>query len=285
MPTDTISPADQRRALSLSTFAFTICFAVWTIFAIIGVQIKADLGLSDTQFGLLVGTPILTGSLIRLILGIWSDQYGGRVVFTLTMLSAALMTALLNFANDYPTFLLAALGVGIAGGSFAIGVSYVAKWFPKDRQGTALGIFGAGNIGAAVTIFVAPTIMVAYGWHAVALVWAASLAVTAVVFFLLTKDDPDLARHRAAGVKPESVRAMLVPLANIQVWRFSLYYFFVFGGFVALSLWLPRYLIGVYGLDIKMAGMIGAAYSIPASVFRAYGGYLSDKFGARRITY
>jgi MFS transporter, NNP family, nitrate/nitrite transporter len=285
MPTDTISPADQRRALSLSTFAFTICFAVWTIFGIIGIRIKADLGLSDTQFGLLVGTPILTGSLIRLILGIWSDQYGGRVVLTLTMLSAALMTALLNFAYDYPTFLFAALGVGIAGGSFAVGVAYVSKWFPKDRQGTALGIFGAGNVGAAVTIFVAPTIMVAYGWHAVALVWAASLAVTAVVFFLLTKDDPDLARRRAAGVKPESVRAMLVPLANIQVWRFSLYYFFAFGGFVALSLWLPRYLIGVYGLDIKMAGMIGAAYSIPASAFRAYGGHLSDKFGARRITY
>ena len=276
---------EQGRALWFSTIAFTVCFAVWTIFAIIGVQIKRDLGLSETQFGLLVGTPILTGSLIRLILGIWADQYGGRMVFTFTMLSAAVMTALLTLAYDYPTFLLAALGVGIAGGSFSVGVAYVAKWFPKEKQGTALGIFGAGNVGAAVTKFAAPVIMVAYGWKTVALIWAAALLVMAVIFFLFTKDDPDLARRRATGAKPEPLSAMLEPLKNIQVWRFSLYYFFVFGAFVALALWLPRYLIGVYGLDIVTAGMVGAAYSIPASIFRAYGGHLSDKFGARRIMY
>ncbi|MBS7792689.1 MFS transporter [Roseococcus sp. SDR] len=276
---------DQGRALWLSTIAFTVCFAVWTIFAIIGVQIKRELGLSETQFGLLVGTPILTGSLIRLLLGIWSDQYGGRMVFTITMLSAAVMTALLTQAYDYPTFLLAALGVGLAGGSFSVGVAYVAKWFPKEKQGTALGIFGAGNVGAAVTKFAAPVIMVAYGWKTVALIWAAALLVMAVVFFVMTKDDPDLARRRAIGAKPEPLSAMMEPLKNIQVWRFSLYYFFVFGAFVALALWLPRYLIGVYGLDIVTAGMVGAAYSIPASIFRAYGGHLSDKFGARRIMY
>jgi NNP family nitrate/nitrite transporter-like MFS transporter len=279
------NPSDQSRALWFSTFAFTICFAVWTIFAIIGIQIQNDLGLSDTQFGLLVGTPILTGSLIRLLLGVWSDQYGGRMVFTLVMLSAAVMTALLAFAYDYPTFLLAALGVGIAGGSFSVGIAYVSKWFPKERQGIALGIFGAGNVGAALTKFTAPIVLVAYGWQMVALIWAAGLALTAVVFFLMTSDDPDLAHRRATGAKPETLAAMLEPLTNVQVWRFSLYYFFVFGGFVALALWLPRYLIGVYGLDIRAAGMIGAAYSIPASVFRAYGGHLADKFGARRVMY
>lgn len=279
------SPSDQRRALWLSTIAFTICFAVWTIFAIIGIQIKKDLGLTDTEFGLLVGTPILTGSLIRLMLGIWTDQYGGRMVYSLTMLSAAVMTALLTYAYDYPTFLLAALGVGIAGGSFSVGIAYVAKWYPTKKQGTALGIFGAGNVGAAVTKFAAPVIMVAYGWETVALIWAAVLAAMGVIFFLFAKDDPDLARRRASGEKPESLAAMLEPLKNVQVWRFSLYYFFVFGAFVALALWLPRYLIGVYGLDITTAGMIGAAYSIPASIFRAYGGHLSDKFGARRIMY
>ena len=284
-PTAVQDNAGQARALWLSTISFTVCFAVWTIFAIIGVQIKKDLGLTETQFGLLVGTPILTGSLIRLILGIWSDQYGGRVVFTLTMLSAAVMTVLLTQAYDYPTFLLAALGVGIAGGSFSVGVAYVVKWYPKEKQGTALGIFGAGNVGAAVTKFAAPVIMVAYGWKSVALVWAAALFVMAIIFFLFTKDDPDLARRRATGEKPEKLMAMLEPLKNVQVWRFSLYYFFVFGGFVALALWLPRYLMGVYGLTITAAGMVGATYSIPASVFRAYGGHLSDKFGARRIMY
>jgi MFS transporter, NNP family, nitrate/nitrite transporter len=285
MPDGKPSSADQSRALWLSTIAFTVCFAVWTIFAIIGIQIKQDLGLNDTQFGLLVGTPILTGSLIRLMLGIWADQYGGRVVYTLTMLSAAVMTALLTFAYSYPTFLLAALGVGIAGGSFSVGIAYVAKWFPKEKQGTALGIFGAGNVGAAVTKFAAPVIMIAYGWKTVAIVWAIALAITAVLFFLFTKDDPDLAQRHATGQKPEPLSVMLEPLKNVQVWRFSLYYFFVFGAFVALALWLPRYLIGVYGVDIATAGVIGAMYSIPASIFRAYGGHLSDKYGARTIMY
>lgn len=279
------SRAQQGTALWMSTFAFTVCFAVWTIFAIIGVQIKKDLGLSETEFGLLIGTPILTGSLIRLMLGIWSDQYGGRTVYFWTMIAAALATFALTLAYSYTTFLIAALGVGIAGGSFSVGVAYVAKWYPKEKQGTALGIFGAGNVGAAVTKFCAPFVMVAFGWKMVAFVWGGVLLATAILFLIITKDDPDLAARRARGAKPEPLSAMLEPLKNVQVWRFSLYYFFVFGGFVALALWLPRYLIGVYGLDIKTAGMIGAVYSIPASIFRAYGGFLSDKYGARRIMY
>jgi NNP family nitrate/nitrite transporter-like MFS transporter len=280
-----VKPGQQNRVLGMSTVAFTVCFAVWTIFSIIGVQIKKDLGLNDTEFGLLVGTPILTGSLIRLLLGVWTDQYGGRIMFVLVMLSAALATWLLTFAYDYPTFLLAALGVGIAGGSFAVGIAYVSKWYPKERQGTALGIFGAGNVGAAVTKFLAPMVMVAFGWEAVAQIWAAGLVVTAIVFWFTTEDDPDLAERRRRGTKPEPLSAMIKPLANIQVWRFSLYYFFVFGAFVALALWLPRYYVGVYGLDIVTAGMLGAAYSLPGSLFRILGGTLSDRYGARKVMY
>jgi len=277
--------AGQASALWMSTIAFTVCFAVWTIFSIIGIQIKKELGLNETEFGLLVGTPILTGSLIRLVLGIWTEQYGGRLVYTLVMLSAAVATWLLTYAYDYLTFLLAALGVGIAGGSFAVGIAYVSRWYPTDKQGTSLGIFGIGNVGAAVTKFLAPFVLVAYGWQMVAQVWAVGLALIAIVFWLTTKDDPVVAARRARGEKPRSAWLELERLKNIQVWRFSLYYFFVFGAFVALSLWLPRYLIGVYGLDISTAGMIGAAYSIPASIFHAYGGHLSDRYGARRIMY
>ena len=280
-----VSGAGRQSALWMSTLAFTVCFAVWTIFSIIGVQIKNDLGLSDTQFGLLVGTPILTGSLIRLLLGVWTDQHGGRVVFVVVMAAAAVATWLLTFAYSYPTFLLAALGVGIAGGSFAVGVAYVSRWYERERQGTALGVFGAGNVGASITKFVAPFVMVAYGWKAVANIWAAALLVAAAIFWFATKDDPQLEERRRTGVKPQPMSAMLEPLKNLQVWRFSLYYFFVFGGYVALSLWLPRYLIGVYGLSITTAGMIAAAYSVPASLFRIYGGVLSDKHGARQVMY
>ena len=272
-------------ALWMSTFAFTACFAVWTIFSIIGVQIKQDLGLSEAQFGLLAGTPILTGSLVRVLLGVWTDQYGGRVVNLMVMLSAALATFLLSYAETYPQFLIAALGVGMAGGSFAVGIAYVSKFFPKEKQGTALGIFGAGNVGAAVTKFAAPFVMIAFGWQSVAQIWAGALAVIAVAFFLLTRDDPALVERRRTGAKPESTAMQFTPLMKLQVWRFSLYYFFVFGAFVALALWLPHYLVGVYGLNIKVAGMVAAAYSIPGSLFRVFGGWLSDKIGARRVMY
>lgn len=280
-----VTGAQQQRALWLSTFAFTACFAVWMIFSIIGIQIKAQLGLNDTQFGLLIATPVLTGSLIRVFLGIWADQFGGRRVLTLVMLCGAAATWLLTYAATYPQFLLAALFVGIAGGSFSVGVAYVSSWFPADRQGTALGVFGAGNIGAAVTKLLAPLVMVAAGWIMVAKLWAVGLAVAAVIFYLFTREDPALAGRRRSGARPMPFSEQMAPLRNLQVWRFSLYYFFVFGGFVALSLWLPRYLIGAYGLDVATAGVIAAAYSIPASLFRIVGGWLADRVGARTVMY
>jgi NNP family nitrate/nitrite transporter-like MFS transporter len=275
----------EGRALWMSTLAFTVCFAVWTVFSIIGVRIKDELGLTETEFGLLIGTPILTGSLSRIFLGIWTDRFGGRLVFTVMMLATSVTTVLLAFAHTYTQILLAALGVGLAGGSFAVGVAYVSRFFPQDRQGTALGIFGVGNVGAAVTKFAAPFVLLAWGWQAVALMWAAVLVVMAVVFYVTTEDDPIIVERRRTGAVPKPFMLELSALRDVQVWRFAFYYFFVFGAFVALALWLPRYLIGVYGFDIATAGMIGALYSIPASIFRAYGGVLSDRIGARTVMY
>jgi len=280
-----VSRGQQTQILGMSTFAFAVCFAVWTIFSIIGVRIKSELGLNDSQFGLLVATPILTGSLSRIFLGIWTDQYGGRRVFTIVMLASAVAAWLLSTVSTYPMFLLAALGVGLAGGSFAVGIAYISRWYPRELQGTALGIFGVGNFGAAVTNFGAPFILVAVGWERTAQVYAVVLAITAIVFFLTTKEDPVIVERRKTGQSARSTLLELAPLRNVQVWRFALYYFFVFGAFVALALWLPRYLIGVYGLDIKTAGMLAAVYSVPASLFRAYGGHLSDKYGARSVMY
>lgn len=279
------SMAQSTRALTMSTLAFTVCFAVWTIFSIIGVGLKTQLGLSETQFGLLIGTPVLTGSLVRVLLGVLTDRMGGRIVYVITMLSAALATFLLSFAQTYEQFLLAALGVGLAGGSFAVGVAYVSRFYPTSKQGTALGIFGIGNVGAAVTKFLAPFVMLSWGWQSVALIWAAALAFIAVVFWFTTEDDPVIVQRRREGHQPKSLLGEFAPLRNVQVWRFALYYFFSFGAFVALTLWLPRYLIGVYGFDIATAGLIAAFYSVPASIFRAYGGTLSDRVGARTVLY
>ncbi|RVD60446.1 NarK/NasA family nitrate transporter [Mesorhizobium sp. M2D.F.Ca.ET.185.01.1.1] len=286
LPAAPSQDSSSRQALVMSTIAFTVCFAVWTIFSIIGVRIKQELGLSETEFGLLVGTPILTGSLVRMVLGVWTDRFGGRLVYTLTMLAAAVATFLLAFAHSYGQMLVAALGVGLAGGSFAVGVAYVSRFFPAGKQGTALGIFGVGNVGAAVTKFLAPLVLLAWGWQSVALIWTAALVVMAIVFWFTTNDDPVIRERRAGKAAPaRSFWQEFAPLKNLQVWRFAFYYFFAFGAFVALSLWLPRYLIGVYGFGIATAGMIGAAYSIPASIFRAYGGVLSDRVGARTVLY
>lgn len=279
------SSAQSTRALTMSTIAFTVCFAVWTIFSIIGVGLKTELGLSETQFGLLIGTPVLTGSLVRVLLGVLTDRMGGRIVYVITMLAAALATFLLSFAQTYEQFLLAALGVGLAGGSFAVGVAYVSRFYPANKQGTALGIFGVGNVGSAVTKFLAPFVTLAWGWQSVALIWAAALAIMAVVFWFTTEDDPVIVQRCKESYQPKSLLGEFAPLRNVQVWRFALYYFFAFGAFVALTLWLPRYLIGVYGFDIATAGMVAAFYSVPASVFSAYGGTLSDRIGARTVLY
>jgi len=279
----TPAPGEQYRALGLSTFAFTLCFAVWTIFSIIGIRISENLGLSDTQLGLLMATPILTGSISRLFLGIWTDRYGGRLVFGILMLTTSVCVYLLTLATTYAMLLVGALGVGLAGGAFIVGVAYTAAWFEPSRQGTALGIFGAGNVGSAVTNFGAPFLLVAFGWEQTAQIYATVLAIMGILFLLLAREDPLAAERRSATA--QSFMEQMQPLRELRVWRFALYYFFVFGAFVAMALWLPHYLIGVYGLDIKTAGMIAAMYTIPASLFRILGGWLSDRFGARRVMY
>jgi NNP family nitrate/nitrite transporter-like MFS transporter len=282
----TISPAKSTKALILSTTAFIICFANWTIFSILGIKIKTEFGLTDTQFGILIATPILTGSLSRLFLGIWTDQYGGRVILPIVMILSAAATWLLPQATTYNLLLVAALGIGFAGGAFAVGLAYVSKWYSKQHQGTALGIFGCGNVGSAITGSLAPLLLIPYGWQVVAHVYALVMLITALLFYVLSEDDPDLVRRRKEKTKALSVVEQLAPLKDLQVWRFSLYYFFTFGAFVALVLWLPRYLMGVYGLSLQAAGMIAAlAYNTPGSIFRILGGWMSDKYGARKVMY
>ena len=280
-----VTRGDQLKGLGLSTFAFTVCFAVWTIFSIIGVKIKQDLGLSETEFGILVATPVLTGSVSRIFLGVWTEQYGGRLVFTLQMLATAVACWLLSEVRTYEVFLIAALGVGLAGGSFIVGIAYTSQWFDKEHQGTALGIFGVGNVGAAVTNFGAPFLVLAFGWEQTAQIYAVVLAVTAVLFYVLARPDPGEVARKRQGLKPVSTAEQLAPLKNLQVWRFATYYFFVFGGFVALASYLPRFYVGAYDLPLATAGMLAAAYSMPGSVFRALGGWMSDKWGARAVMY
>jgi NNP family nitrate/nitrite transporter-like MFS transporter len=266
--------------VTMSTLAFIVCFAVWMMFAVIGIPIKETLALNETQFGLLVATPVLTGSLIRLPLGMWTDKFGGRIVFFLLMLSTVVPIWLIGEAKEYWQFLVAGLFVGLAGGSFSVGIAYCARWFPKNQQGFAMGIFGAGNSGAAVTKFIAPVLVVAFGWAMVPKVYAVAMLVTAVAFWLFTYSDPG---HRVGS--RVTVREQLQALKDPQVWKLCQYYSIVFGGYVALSLWMTKYYVQEYGFDIKLAALLAACFSLPGGVLRAIGGWLSDKYGAHKVTW
>lgn len=270
------------RVLVSSTFAFTICFAVWMVFAVLGIPIKTQLGLSETEFGLLAAMPVLSGSLIRVPLGIWTDRYGGRIVFFLLMLSAVVPVWLLAYATKYWHFLVLGLFVGLAGGSFSVGTPYVARWFARDRQGLAMGVFGAGNSGSAITKFVAPALIASAGgaWMIVPQVYSVMLLATAIIFWIFSASDPTHIVKEGASLSQQ-----LVMLKNPRVLRYCQYYSVVFGGYVALALWMTKYYIGEYGFSIELAALLAACFSLPGGVLRALGGWISDRYGAYSTTW
>ncbi len=277
--------ADGSRALWLATTAHTACFAVWTIFSIIGLRIAPELGLTETGFGLLVAIPILVGSLARIPLAILAEWYGARRIFAAVMVVGAAATYLLSLTRTYPQMLAVGLVMGVVGGSFTVGISFVAQWYSTEQRSRALDFFGAGIIGAAVTHLVAPVVVVAYDWRTVAQSWAIGLLFMAGLVWFAARDAPGFFARKSTAREAAFKPAQLVPLKNIQVWRFSLYYFSVFGAFVALALWLPRYIMEVYRLDIQTAAIIAAAFSVSAALCRIYGASVVRDYGARRTLY
>lgn len=277
-----MSSAKVRQALvlSMSTLAFTVCFMIWMMFAVLGVPIKEFLELNETQFGLLAATPVLTGSLIRLPLGMLTDRFGGRVVFFVLMLVCVLPIYLISEATAYWQFLVLGLFVGMAGGSFSVGIAYVAKWFDKDSQGLAMGIFGAGNAGSALTKFIAPALIAWGSWQLVPQVFSAIMFITALLFWFLTSDNK---AHRVAS--SVSLGQQLAVLRDPAVWRYCQYYSIVFGGYVALALWMTKYYVEEYGFSLQTAALLAACFSLPGGVLRAVGGWMSDRWGAQSVTW
>jgi len=270
----------QILVVAMSTLAFTVCFAIWMMFGVIGIPIKKALDLNATQFGILTATPVLTGSLIRVPLGMWTDKYGGRIVLTILMGACVVPIWLIAYATEFWHFLVLGLFVGLAGGSFSVGTPYVARWFKRDQQGLAMGIFGAGNSGAAVNKFVAPALLVAFGWTLVPQVYAVAMLVMTIAFWLFTYSDK-------SHLVESSItwREQLAALRDPNVWKYCQYYSIVFGGYVALALWMVQYYVGEFGLDIRVAALLAACFSLPGGVLRAIGGWLSDKYGAHSVTW
>ena len=267
------------RVLGVSTFAFVVCFAVWMMFGVIGIPIRRELGLNATEFGLLTATPVLSGAALRLPLGIWTDRFGGRIIMLFLLVACAVPLWLAAYATALWQFLLLGLALGLVGASFSVGTPYVARFFPKESRGFAMGFFGAGTVGAALNMFVAPWLIAAYGWQMVPKVYAVALLVTAFLFWVLSKPDPGV-----GGQVPSMWRQLSV-LRNPRVWKYCQYYSIVFGGFTALSIWMPQYFKTEYGFTIAQASLLAACFSLPGGAFRAFGGWLSDRFGAHNVTW
>jgi MFS transporter, NNP family, nitrate/nitrite transporter len=265
--------------LVVTTWAFIVCFAVWLMFGVTGIPIRRELSLNALEFGLLTSTPVLTGALFRLPLGIWTDRFGGRIVMFLLLIFCAVPVWVSSYASQLWQFLLLGLALGLVGASFAVGTPYVARFFPKERRGFAMGVFGAGTTGAAINMFIAPVLIARYGWQSVPRFYAAALVITAALFWLLSAPDP------GAGKSSVSLRQQLTVLRDPRVWKYCQYYSIVFGGFTALSVWMPQYFVQEYGFSIAQAALLAACFSLPAGVLRALGGWLADRFGAHSVTW
>ncbi len=280
MAVDNKFSGKSTQVLVSSTLAFTICFAIWMMFAVLGIPIKKQLGLNETEFGLLAAMPVLSGSLVRVPLGIWCDKFGGRIVFFLLMLATVVPIYLIGLADQYWQFLTLGLFVGLAGGSFSVGTPYVARWFPKEKRGLAMGIFGAGNSGSALTKFVAPAIITAFGWQMLPTVYAVTMLLTALLFWAFTYTDPS---HQSGATV--SFTEQMKVLKDPRVWRYCQYYSVVFGGYVGLALWMTKYYVTEYGFDLRLAALLAACFSLPGGVLRALGGWISDRYGAYKVTW
>ena len=277
--------------LVMSTLGFTLMFAVWLMFGVLGIPIRDEFGLTDVQLAWVVAVAVLNGAIWRLPAGIAADRFGGRRVFIAMLLINAIPAFLVSTATSYSHLLFYAFLVGFAGNSFSVGIAWVSAWWPQRQQGFALGVFGAGNVGASVTKLIGPALIAAIpaagfldglvpgGWRFVPFLYVILLLVLAVATWIWTP-------HRE--IRPgqgRSIGSMLTPLRQLRVWRFSFYYLVVFGAYVALAAWLPKYYVDVYGMPLSQAALLTALFIFPASLLRPFGGYLADKVGARRMMY
>ena len=290
-PAQDATESGRVRVLTVSSIGFTLMFAVWLMFGVLGIKIRDEFGLTDVQLAWIAAVAVLNGSIWRLPAGIAADRWGGRKVFVAMLAFTAIPAYLVSTAHSYGVLLVYAFLVGFAGNSFSAGIAWVSAWWPQNRKGMALGVFGAGNVGASVTKFIGPAMIAAVpaggilfgfipgGWRSVPVVYAILLVAMALVTWFATP------RHDHTPGQGRAVRQLLAPLKQTRAWRFSLYYAVVFGAYVALASWLPKYYVDVYNVPLYKAALLTALFIFPASLLRPVGGWLSDKLGARRVMY
>jgi NNP family nitrate/nitrite transporter-like MFS transporter len=277
--------SQSHKILFLNTIAFSVCFACWTLNGVLVTYLvdKGFFNWSVVEVGWLLGIPILSGSIFRLPIGILTDKFGGKIIFSMLLILCSIPLFLLPYANSFWSFAVLSFLFGLVGTSFAVGIGYTSVWYPQNWQGRALGIFGMGNAGAALTTFAAPTLLNNFsqsdpenGWKMLPITYALVLVAMGFLFILFAKNKKPLGDSK-------DIKTLLTPLKKVRVWRFGAYYFLVFGCFVAYSQWLLPNFMNVYQTTLVMGGMFATMFSLPSGIIRAFGGYLSDKYGARKV--
>lgn len=273
------TPNGNTRVMILATIAFALCFAGWTLFAPLAIYFQEEFNLSSTSVGLLLATPVLLGSLAKIPMGIVTDKFGGRLVFTIMLLFGFVSLLFTGFARSYGFLLVCGLFFGLIGSSFAVGIPHVSEWYPKKKQGLALGVYGVGNAGSALSAFGAPFIAESLGWNKVFIIYAFPLLFMAFIYWFFTSNAP-----KPAHVKVSTLSDKLKLYKSSELaWIFCLFYFMFFGFFVCFSIWLPSYLCGVYKISPVKAGGFTSIFVFLSSFTRIPGGYLADKFNGRKI--
>jgi NNP family nitrate/nitrite transporter-like MFS transporter len=266
------------RALFLSTSAFAVSFALWGLIGALAPTFAQAYGLSAKAKSLMIAIPVLLGALGRIPAGLLADRFGGRRIFAALLFFSALPAILIGFSNSYAALIALGLFLGVAGSTFPVGVGFTSKWFTRDQQGTALGIYGMGNVGQSVAVFGAPVLAIALGsWRPVFFIFAAVSIVWSIVFFLGARDVVTDAKPKTLAENCEVLRRE--PLA----WVLSLFYFLTFGGFVAFSIYLPTLLKDSFKLSAADAGARTAGFVLLATLMRPLGGMLADRFGGARV--
>ncbi len=270
-------PPPGARHLALGTISFAICFAGWGLISAFAPAFSQQFHLSASETALLVAVPVLLGALARIPMGMLTDRFGGRVTFALLVAFVALPLAAVPEASNLHQLLVVAFFLGLAGSSFAIGVGYVSRWYSIERQGSALGVYGLGNIGQSAAVFFGPLVASRHGLANVYRGMAVVCAAWALIFFLFARD-------AAVTAQPKSLQEMLGVLAHKRLsWGLAAFYFLTFGGFVAFSIYLPTLLTDEFGLKPADAGLRTAGFVVLATLMRPVGGWLSDKIGGARV--
>lgn len=265
------------RNLICATVSFAVCFAAWGLISAFAPDFRREFALSAQSSAFLVAVPVLLGSLARLPMGMLTDRFGGRRMFTCLFLLVAVAAAIVPLAQSYNVLVAYAFLLGLAGSSFAIGAGFVSRWFPPEKQGAALGIYGLGNMGHSAAVFLGPVVgsaigrsNVFYGVAGLACIWGA-------VFFAVARDSPE--RRKAPPVS-EMLRVLTQERLS---WALSAFYFLTFGGFVAFSIYLPTLLQDQFRLTLADAGFRTAGFVVLATLLRPVGGTLSDNIGGARV--